>query len=93
MPIEEKSWKEIEQEYAQARKEKQSRAGDSGRWGKCPACEGTGKTTCPSCKGLGRDLSSNRRSEACPTCRGTGKANCSHAGCQGGWVKVSEKQT
>lgn len=92
MPIEEKSWKEIEEEYAEAKKVKQSHSGDAGRWGKCPVCQGTGKATCPACKGLGRNLASARRSEACPVCAGTGKSHCVQPGCQGGWVKVVEKK-
>ena len=92
MPIEEKSWKEIEDEYAQAKREKTSHAGEAGRWGKCPRCQGTGKATCPDCKGLGRNMASTNRSEACPTCHGTGKANCPEPGCQGGWVKINDKK-
>lgn len=89
MSIEEKSFKELEEEFARAKREKQSPAGDAGRWGKCPRCQGSGKATCPSCKGLGRNMASVRRSEACPVCQGTGKSHCPQLGCQGGWVKVS----
>ncbi|MCL2149434.1 MAG: hypothetical protein FWH51_00670 [Dehalococcoidia bacterium] len=89
MPIEEKGWKDIEEEYVQAKREKQSLPGGTGRWGKCSRCQGTGKATCPSCKGLGRNLASMRRNEACPICQGTGKAGCPQPGCQGGWVKVN----
>lgn len=92
MPIEEKSWKDIEAEYAKAKREKQMHSGDTGRWGKCPSCQGTGKATCPDCKGLGRNIAAIR-SEPCATCRGTGKSNCSHPGCQGGWVKIMDKKS
>jgi len=88
MPIEEKNFKEIEEEYARAKREKQTDAGDTGHWGKCPRCQGSGKATCPSCKGLGRNMASANRNQACPVCTGTGKANCPQPGCQGGWVKV-----
>jgi hypothetical protein len=90
MPIEEKNWKEIEEEYARAKKEKKNQPGEGG-WGKCLACQGTGKATCPSCKGLGRNMASSRRSDACPVCCGSGKANCLQPGCQGGWVRKPGK--
>jgi DnaJ-class molecular chaperone len=92
MPIEEKSWKEIEEEYASAKREKNGMLGSTGRWGKCPRCQGTGKATCPTCKGLGRDLSSMKKSEVCSNCRGTGKASCPQPGCQGGWVRVIDNK-
>jgi len=89
MSIEEKSMKELEEEYAKAKREKQSHSGEAGRWGKCPRCQGIGKATCPSCKGLGRNMSSVNRNASCPICQGTGKASCPQPGCQGGWIKVN----
>ena len=88
MPIEEKGWKELEEEYAKAKREKQSHTGGATRWSKCPRCQGSGKATCPSCKGLGRNLASAGRNAPCPICQGTGRANCPQPGCQGGWVIV-----
>jgi len=87
MSIEEKSLKDLEAEYARAKRERQSHV-EAGRWGKCPRCQGTGKATCQSCKGLGRNMASANRNETCPTCQGTAKAHCSQPGCQGGWVKT-----
>ncbi len=92
MPIEEKSWKEIEEEYAKAKREKASHTGETGHWGKCPRCQGSGKATCPTCKGLGRNMGSLNRNESCPVCHGTGKAPCPQPGCQGGWVRVVDKK-
>lgn len=88
MPIEEKDFKDLEEEYARAKREKESHSGDAGRWGKCPRCQGSGKATCPSCKGLGRNMVSASHNQACPNCQGVGKANCPQPGCQGGWVKI-----
>ncbi len=87
MSIEEKSLKDLEAEYIRAKREQQAH-GEAGRWGKCPRCQGTGKSTCPSCKGLGRNMASTNRNETCPTCQGTAKAHCPQPGCQGGWVKA-----
>ena len=92
MPIEEKSWKEIEEEYANVKRERNGLGGSAVRWGKCPRCQGTGKATCPACKGLGRDLSSLKKGEICPTCHGTGKSSCTQPGCQGGWVRVPDNK-
>ena len=89
MSIEEKDFKDLEEEYARAKRERQSHMGDAGRWGKCPRCQGTGKATCPSCKGLGRNLSSAIRNTACYVCQGAGQSSCPQPGCQGGWVKVN----
>jgi hypothetical protein len=89
VPIEEKNWKEIEEEYERSKREKaQMRPGEAG-WSKCPKCQGTFKVTCPSCKGLGRNLSAHSRSVPCPNCNGNGKANCQYPGCQGGWIKAT----
>jgi DnaJ-class molecular chaperone len=92
MPIEEKSWKEIEEEYARRKQERFEKGDKSGHWDKCPVCGGTSLVTCPACKGLGRNMASQSRSSACPTCEGKAKSRCQSRGCQGGWVWVADKK-
>jgi DnaJ-class molecular chaperone len=92
MPIEEKSWKEIEQEYAQRKQERYDKGGKPGHWVKCPKCQGSFKVTCPACKGLGRNMAIAYRKEPCPTCHGTTRADCAEPGCQGGWVWMPDQK-
>ena len=92
MPLEEKSWKEIEKEYEQSKREKAQMSPAGAGWSKCPKCQGTFKVTCPACMGLGRDLTAHSRSAPCPNCGGSGQANCQHPGCQGGWIKADSKK-
>jgi hypothetical protein len=95
--MQEKSFKEIEQEYERRKLESKAMGDRHGHWQKCPRCGGTTLSTCEACKGLGHvpsqkgTLQNPSGKSTCTVCGGRGQAGCRQAGCQGGWVWVTEK--
>jgi hypothetical protein len=95
--MQEKSFKEIEQEYERRKLESSLLGNKGGHWQKCPRCNGTTVATCEVCKGLGHigtrqgNLKNPSGKVSCNACGGTGRARCNHPACQGGWVWVSDK--
>ena len=94
--MKEKSWEEIEKEYASIKKERREATleSGSGRWEKCPRCHGTGVSTCSMCKGLGHIVSSQigvytaSGKTECPLCHGAKQMKCHEYGCNNGWIWV-----
>lgn len=97
--MKEKSWEEIQKEYA-ARKQEQQKTvspleSGSGRWEKCPRCLGTGVSTCSMCKGLGHIKSHDvgvynaSGKVECPLCHGAKQMSCHEYGCQNGWIWIA----
>ena len=92
--MKEKSWEDIQKEYAKIRQGESEEIAhsSSGRWVKCSRCHGTGISTCSMCKGLGHVTAGqagvyNASGKAeCPLCHGAKQIACREYGCQNGWV-------
>jgi hypothetical protein len=87
MPIEEKGWKEIEEEYAKAKRKRPASPAQTGRWGKCPAARAAARPPVHPAR-IRAQHGFAEPQRGCPVCRGSGKAPCPQPGCRAagsGW--------